>query len=304
MATVTKLHLWDAKGARLIPSAAGTPERTPMDYIDYIADPARNCAIVAHRGAWHGAPENSLAAIENAIAIGADIVELDVRKSADGELFLMHDDSLLRMAGVDQDAETFIMAELQAIALRADDGGIGRLPTEERIPTLRQALEIIRGRIFADLDLKDRGLFAEVAACAREMGATSYVDLKTKVMTPQDVAWVRGQNIGDVPLLAMAQFSAPELQGTLAVLSGLKPFMSEIGFDRLETIVDNRAVFEEAGMALWVNTLDQPGCGAWTDSAALADPDQIWGRLIDAGVSAIQTDQPAVLKGYLTARRP
>ncbi|MFW8644849.1 hypothetical protein ACOJBO_30630 [Rhizobium beringeri] len=41
-----------------------------MKYIDHIADPSRSCAIVAHRGAWHQAPENSLAAIENAIAGG------------------------------------------------------------------------------------------------------------------------------------------------------------------------------------------------------------------------------------------
>jgi len=288
----------------MIPDALRASERTPMHYKDYIADPARNCAIVAHRGAWHGAPENSLAAIENAIAVGADIVELDVRKSADGELFLMHDDSLLRMAGVDRDAETFTMAELQAMALRADDGGVDRLPTEQRIPTLKQALEIIRGRIFADLDLKDRGLFAEVAACARAMGAAPYVDLKTKVVTSDDVAWVRGQNIEGVPFMAMAQFSAEGLRETLAVLAGLKPFMSEIRFDRLETIANNQAAFEEAGMALWVNTLDQAGSGAWTDRAALADPDDIWGRLIDGGVSVIQTDQPAVLKAYLAARRP
>src|SRR5688500_3385337 len=129
-----------------------------MEYIDYIADPERRCAIVAHRGAWHGAPENSLAAIENAIRIGADIVEIDVRKSADGELFLLRDDTLLRMAGIDREAETFTMAELQTIALREDDGGEHRAVTDQKIPTLKQALEIIRGRIFADLDLKDRAL--------------------------------------------------------------------------------------------------------------------------------------------------
>ena len=71
-----------------------------MKYIDHIADPTRPCAIVAHRGAWHQAPENSLAAIENAIAAGYDIVEVDIRQSADGGLFLLHDDTLERMAGI------------------------------------------------------------------------------------------------------------------------------------------------------------------------------------------------------------
>ncbi|WP_244522838.1 DUF4996 domain-containing protein [Devosia sp. YR412] len=79
--------------------------------------------------------------------------------------------------------------------------------------------------------------------------------------------------------------------------------MSEIRFDALETIADNRARFEATGMALWKNTLDQANSGSWTDKAALADPDSIWGRLIHAGISAIQTDQPEALKAYLQGRQ-
>ncbi|NWJ23533.1 glycerophosphodiester phosphodiesterase family protein [Rhizobium sp. RM] len=272
-------------------------------YQDYIADPKRAPAIVAHRGAWRGAPENSLAAIERAIAVGANIVELDIRKSADGELFIMHDDTLLRMAGIDRDAETFTMAELQAIALREDDGGEGRAVSDQRIPTLKQALEIIRGRIFADLDLKDRGLFPEVAACARAMQATSYVDLKTRVMTRDELDWVQDQNIDGVPFMAMAKFTAGEFHDTMALLSEIKPFMCEMRFDRIETIVENRDLFREANMALWINTLDQVGSGEWRDDKAMIDPDSIWGRLMDAGISVFQTDQPEALKVYIEARQ-
>lgn len=275
-----------------------------MDYIDYIADPARACAIVAHRGAWRGAPENSLAAIERAISIGVDIVEIDIRQSVDGELFLMHDDSLLRMAGIDRDPESFTMAELQAIALRADNGGDQHGLTDQRIPTLQQALEIIRGRIFADLDLKDRSLFPAVADCVRAMDAGAFVDLKTTVMTADHVAWVAAQNIADLPFMAMSSFTRDGVEQTLSVLSALKPFMCEIRFDSLETIAANRAGFAAAGMALWKNTLDQANSGDWTDTAALADPDAIWGRLLDAGISAIQTDQPEALKAYLERRQP
>tara|TARA_R110002051_G_scaffold59802_5_gene109688 strand:+ start:1193 stop:2020 length:828 start_codon:yes stop_codon:yes gene_type:complete len=274
-----------------------------MHYKDYIADPNRNCAIVAHRGAWHGAPENSLAAIERAITVGADIVELDVRKSADGVLFLMHDDTLLRMAGIDREAESLTMAELQAIPLREDDGGERRQTTDQRIPTLKQALEIIRGRIFADLDLKDRGLFSEVATCARAMEAASFVDLKTSVMTRQDLDWVRAQDIPGVSFMAMARFDEHGIRDRMALLSEIRPFMCEIRFDRLETIADNRDLFREAGMALWMNTLNQPGSGEWRDDQALSDPDSIWGRLLDAGISVFQTDEPEALKAYVTARR-
>lgn len=274
-----------------------------MHYKDYIADPKRDPAIVAHRGAWRGAPENSLAAIERAIAVGANIVEVDVRKSADGVLFLMHDDTLERMADIDRDAETFTMAELQEITLREDDGGAHRAATAERIPTLKQALEIIRGRIFVDLDLKDRGLFSEVAACAREMNAAPYVDLKTRVMTREEIDWVKAQNIDGVPFMAMAKFTADAFEETMALLSEVRPFMCEMRFDRIETIIENRARFREAGMALWINTLDQTGSGEWRDDKAMVDPDLIWGRLMDAGISVFQTDQPEALKTYIEARR-
>lgn len=272
-------------------------------YKDYIADHKRAPAIVAHRGAWHGAPENSLAAIERAIAVGADIVELDIRESADGELFIMHDDTLLRMAGIDRDAETFTIAELQAIALREDDGGENRATTDQRIPTLKEVLETTRGRIFADLDLKERGLFSKVAACAREMNAAPYVDLKTRVMTREEIDWVRAQKIGGVPFMAMAKFTSDSLQETMALLSEIKPFMCEMRFDRIETIADNMGMFRDAGMALWMNTLNMEASGAWLDATALNDPDRIWGQLIDAGISVFQTDEPEALKAYLEARR-
>lgn len=274
-----------------------------MSYKDFIADPNRSCAIVAHRGAWHGAPENSLASIEKAIAVGADIVEIDVRKSADGELFLMHDDTLLRMAGIDRDAETFTMSELQAIALREDDGGEDRAISDQRIPTLKQAFETIRGRIFADLDLKDRGLFSEVAACAREMGVASSVDLKTRLMTREELDWVRAQTIDGVPFMAMAHFTAGNIHETLALLSEIKPFMCELRFDHLDTIANNQRLFRDANMAIWFNTLDMVASGEWTDTRALTEPDSIWGRLMDAGISTIQTDEPAALRAYIEARK-
>ncbi|MCS6759888.1 MAG: glycerophosphodiester phosphodiesterase family protein [Candidatus Devosia euplotis] len=235
--------------------------------------------------------------------MGADIVEIDVCRSADGHLFLMHDDTLLRMAGIDRDAETFTMAELQAITLRADDGGDGRELGDQHIPTLEQALEIIRGRIFADLDLKDRAPFPEVAACTRAMRAASWVDPKTTVMTDQHVDWIRSQNIADVPFMAMVSFTCETVPETLSVLARLKLFMSEIRFDNLDAIAANRAAFEASGMALWKNTPDQANSGSWTDTTALDDPDLIWGRLIDASISAIQADQPQALKAYLESRR-
>jgi glycerophosphoryl diester phosphodiesterase len=52
--------------------------------------PDEPALVVAHRGAWNPAPQNSLAAFEQAIVDGADAVELDVRRSADKRLIVVH----------------------------------------------------------------------------------------------------------------------------------------------------------------------------------------------------------------------
>ena len=52
--------------------------------------------VVAHRGNWRSAPENSTAAIDSAIAMKVDIVEIDIQKTKDGQLILMHDNTLDR----------------------------------------------------------------------------------------------------------------------------------------------------------------------------------------------------------------
>ena len=54
----------------------------------------KEITVVAHRADWRYAPENSLAAIESSIRLGADVVELDVQKTKDGQLILMHDKTL------------------------------------------------------------------------------------------------------------------------------------------------------------------------------------------------------------------
>ena len=60
---------------------------------------SRNCSsviVAAHRGDWRNFPENSLEAIDNAVKMGVDIVELDVQRTKDGQLVLMHDPTLNR----------------------------------------------------------------------------------------------------------------------------------------------------------------------------------------------------------------
>lgn len=114
------------------------------------ATPPARPRIVAHRGASHDAPENTLAAFRRAWELGVEAVELDVHVSRDGEVVVIHDATTARTGGVDRRVAEQTLAEL-----KAHDVGRWKGPAfaGERIPTLAEALATVpSGRtIFVEL---------------------------------------------------------------------------------------------------------------------------------------------------------
>ncbi|KQT51512.1 glycerophosphodiester phosphodiesterase [Devosia sp. Leaf420] len=275
-----------------------------MNYKDFMARPGRDCAIIAHRGIWRDAPENSLQAIEAAIAGGYDVVEIDVRRSADGALFLCHDDSLERMTGHDAAVEELAASELAALHLRNRDGGAGNALTDQKLARLSDVFDLTRDRIFIHLDVKDRLLIPEVIAAAQAAGVDQQVDFWSALRDEDDFAWINSNIMAHgVPFIAKTRLNVPGAELQTELVFRIKPLICEIYFDSIEQLAAHRDRFAAAGISLWVNTLDDVSCAGLTDSAALEDPDAVWGRLLDAGVSAIQTDEAAALKAYLATRR-
>jgi glycerophosphoryl diester phosphodiesterase len=116
--------------------------------------PARPVGITAHRGASRAAPENTLAAIRAAIEQGADYAEIDVHLTSDGVPVLIHDEDLQRLAGI---ASRPGAMTLEAIR-RVDVGTrFGPAFVGERIPALAEAIDLARGRIRLNIELKPAG---------------------------------------------------------------------------------------------------------------------------------------------------
>lgn len=107
--------------------------------------------VTAHRGHARRAPENTLIAIQKAIDSGADYVEVDVHQTADGVVALLHDRDLKRVAGVSRRLDELTYDEVQAF-----DVGSWFDPAfaAERVPTLQQAINLCRGRIKMNIELK------------------------------------------------------------------------------------------------------------------------------------------------------
>lgn len=99
--------------------------------------------VVAHRGASHDERENSLAAFERAIAVGAEWIEFDVQASSDGELVVFHDLDLDRLTPATGPLRRRPLAELRELG----------------IPTLAEVLELAAGRIGVMVELKSPWLF-------------------------------------------------------------------------------------------------------------------------------------------------
>ncbi len=125
--------------------------------------------VTARRGHARAAPENTLSAIRKAIDSGADCAEVNVQLTADGVIVLVHDPDLRRVAGDPRKVEALTYDQIR----RLDVGSrFDRSFAGERVPTLAEAINLSRGRIKLNIELRlfgpDRGLAREVARLVRE----------------------------------------------------------------------------------------------------------------------------------------
>lgn len=111
--------------------------------------------VTAHRGFSGDAPENTLAAFKKAMEVGSDMIELDVRFSKDGQIVVMHDDTLDRTTNGRGKVSDYTLKELKQF-----DAGSWFAPqfSGEHIPTLVEVLELAKGKIRVNIEIKDESL--------------------------------------------------------------------------------------------------------------------------------------------------
>lgn len=107
--------------------------------------------VVGHRGTVKFAPENTIPAIKAAIDLGVDLIEIDIRETKDGELVLMHDETVNRTTNGSGNLSDMTLDEVKQL----DAGSwFSDKFTGTRVPTLREALAAMRGKALPDLDFK------------------------------------------------------------------------------------------------------------------------------------------------------
>jgi glycerophosphoryl diester phosphodiesterase len=132
--------------------------------------------VMAHRGASAAAPENTIAAIQGAIEAGAQWVEIDVQESADGQVVVIHDSDLKKIGGSALTVAGSTLQQLQQVDIGS---WFGPEFTDQRIPTLKEVLELCKDHIKVNIELKYYGkqvrLEERVAEVVEQTGMSGQV---------------------------------------------------------------------------------------------------------------------------------
>jgi glycerophosphoryl diester phosphodiesterase len=238
-------------------------------------------AVVAHRGASATHPENTVDAFRAAIAAGADFVELDVRLTVDGVLVVLHDFDVSRTT--DGSGLVHEMTFAQVKSLDASGGG----GTRAQVPTFDEVLQILRGRIGLDVEIKN--LPGEPA-----------FDSPREALVDHVLASIRSARFAGPLLLSSFNWLsiersrelAPEVSTGFITAALIDPWAA-LAYARSRghgfLLPQASAVFE-AG-ARFIDAAHDAGVrvGAWT----VDDPDAVEG-LFAMGVDAVATNDPAM----------
>ena len=169
---------------------------------------------IAHRGLHdndNSIPENSILSFKNAVSNGYAI-ENDIHLTKDGEVVVFHDDNLSRMCGINKKIKDMTLSEIKELRL---------LNTREAIPTLKECLEVIDGRVPLLIEFKYESNAAELCQKANEI-LENYKGLYfVQSFHPQILYWYKKHN----KKICRGQLSSPfKGEGFTKRLAGLLVF--------------------------------------------------------------------------------
>ena len=238
--------------------------------------------IAAHRGAHNNVPENSLAAINEGIRLGIDIVELDIRFTKDRKLVLMHNKTIDGTTNGKGPVSDYTFEEIRKFRLLHKNA-----VTEEKIPTLEEALLAAKGKILIDLDIKQDECLDTIMALVQRTGTEKnclffvYEPVLAKMIKEKSPAF---------QLLVRTE----SVQAVDTLFHVIRPEAVHIDPSHYTQSVVNTL---KAGKSrVWINALGT------VDKKAAAGDLTAYDDLIKFGANMIQTDQPELVKKYLQAR--
>jgi glycerophosphoryl diester phosphodiesterase len=243
--------------------------------------------VIAHRGGANLAPENTMAAFEQALGMGVDMIEIDVEQTRDSVIVVIHDRSVDRTTN-----GTGLVDSLTYGEIRDLDAGSWFDPqySVERIPTLDQVLEKISGRTKLLIEIKE--------------GSERYPNIERRTVESirryNAAKWVVVQSF-NLKAVERVKSLYPDIRTYYLLGRNFEAFYQE-HFESDMPITPANAPFE--GLAVHYSALDpdkiegmqRQGFGVYTWTV---DEEDVMRRFLASGVNGIITDSPDMLLGLL-----
>jgi glycerophosphoryl diester phosphodiesterase len=285
-------------------------QKTYQGILHQLKNPASDYVLTAaHRGDWRNAPENSIDAIDRCIKMGIDIVEIDIHKTKDGHLVLLHDLTIDRTTTGHGKLENWTLDSLKTLKIRQGHGGA----TPGQLPTLQEAMLFIKGKpVLVNLD-KGWDYLPEAYQVLKKTGTVQQAIFKGKQTLPE-MRKKYGTLMDSIIYMPMVWPMDYNIYGETAAhpdifvkgfLNHYKPAAFEVIFNKEDSPVLLEAVpaIQKAGISVWVNSLWDELCAGHTDEKAIKNPEENWGWLVKKGANVIQTDRPKELLDYLRSNK-
>ena len=258
--------------------------------------PEDKVMIVAHRGNWREAPENSIWAIKKSIEAGANMAEIDLSLTKDSVLILMHDRTIDRTTTGKGEPSDFTLDEIKKLYLR---DGAGH-PTKMRIPTLEEVLEVSKGKIFLNLD-KGFNYIDLVYPMLKKWDMMNEVLFKG--VTTYDEFFSKYNNIKDeIVFMPIIRLEKTEIEKSWQIINDFLKYYDPYGFEftvgETEEYLIDFSVLRKKGKRVWVNSLWYEHNAGHNDDVALENPN-VYDWYIENHVNIIQTDRIKELVYYL-----
>ena len=247
-----------------------------------------------------GAPkaDNTAEVITSLEKNGVDMIEIDLKKTKDNQLIIMHDGTIDRTTDGKGKPSDYTLEEIRKFHLK---NGLGR-PTFHTIPTLEEVLTLAKGKILINID-KGYDYFKDVYALLVKTGTVSQVVIKSGY-SYEKVKAENGEVLDKVIYMPIVNLDTPEAEILIDGYATLKPLAVECCFSEVTPdVIRLLKKVKENGSKIWLNSL-WPSLNAGHDddrAVELDEADESWGWLLEQGASLIQTDRPAALLNYLGA---
>lgn len=271
------------------------------DFKTVCRDSEKQIMVAAHKGICGGnIPPNTLEAFSAALLGGADIIECDISKCADGGLFMFHPGTEEECTNLPKNAVLSMNSdEVRKIKLHS----VCRAETQYSMYSLDEALDFLKGKCYINLD-KSFSYLPEVMETVRRHGVEEQILLKC---TPSEKNLKLLEEFApDVNFIAV--YMGKDEWTDVYLRHNIKFFGAEVVFADPNSMLASDEYIQRMhslGLKLWVNAIvfsyKTVLAGSHTDDISISsDPDEGWGWMADRGYDIIQTDWPYQLKDYLT----